>query len=108
MARKRAENLARLLQIAIDAARDLGVAARTGTSSSGQLDDLAGIVIQRIGAFRAVLRNSVVHWRTVMPELAYDGAACLAEGGDCTTDPAQVTCTKCREDVDRRVEPQDA
>lgn len=101
---ERGENLARLLQTAIDAARDLGTAARTGTSSSRQLDDLAGMVIQRIGAFRAALRASVVHWRTVMPELAYDGPACLAEGGGLTSDPARVTCTKCREDVDRPIE----
>lgn len=93
------EHLARLLQAAVDATRDLAQAGRKG-SSSYDLDQLAGQVIQHTGAFRAALRSSVIHWRSSCEVMGYDGAACLAEGGECTTDPARVTCSRCR-DVSR-------
>jgi hypothetical protein len=83
------------LQAAIDAARDLARAAQAGAHVDC-LDQLAGQVIQLTGTFRAALRARVVHRRVVCDELGYAGAACLADGGELTTNPAAVTCPKCR------------
>lgn len=88
------------LQAAIDAARDLAVAARTGAPPD-QLDDLAGRVVQLTGAFRAALRTITIHWEVVCDELGYVGPACLAEGGELTDDLMKVTCSKCRAEADR-------
>jgi len=88
------EHLAAKLQAAIDMAAQLAKRAREGAGSA-ELDELAGQVIQLTGAFRADLRRRVTHWRSSCPEMGWDGPACLASDGECTTDPSKITCSKC-------------
>lgn len=85
-----------LLQAAIDAAGVLGRAYRSGTADDRQLDLLAGEVIQRLTAFRASIHRQLVHRRSVLPEMGYDGSACLDVGGETTEDPSLVTCPRCK------------
>jgi phage-related protein len=97
-------DLTEKLQAAIDAARDLARAAQAGAGTA-VLDDLAGQVVQLTGAFRAELRRRTLHWRSSCPEMGWDGPACLADGGECTSDPAKVTCSKCAKRKDGRQRP---
>ncbi len=100
----RRDELTEALQAAIDAARDLGMAARASVGPM-KLDQLAGELIQKTGAFRAALKIGVVHMRTQLPELGYDGPACLDEGGgEVTNDYRRVTCDRCQADMDRPIE----
>ncbi len=87
-------NLAEKLQSAIDATAALGRAARDGAGTS-ELDDLAGMAVQKMAAFRGALRKGVVHLRSVLPEMGWDGPACLVNDGMVTEDPVKVTCSKC-------------
>jgi hypothetical protein len=88
------DDLTEKLQSAIDAARDLARAAQAGAGTA-ELDQLAGMAVQKMAAFRGALRRVPVHLRTQLPEMDFDGPACLANGGQLTEDPSKVTCSKC-------------
>lgn len=88
------------LREALDAAREVAAAANSGAPPD-QLDELAGLAVQKFAAFRGSLRRVIIHWRTTLDELDYDGAACLAAGGYVTNDPGRVTCAKCAADLNR-------
>jgi len=83
------------LRAALSVVKRLAQAAAAGAPVD-QLDNLAGRAIQHLGAFRNSIRVSLVHRRSVLAEMGYDGSACLDTGGELTEDAARVTCPKCK------------